>query len=222
MRPRLPLAALLCLLLLPLQAQKKLNLTLERAIQLANDSSLEAFRCQSLFLSGYWEYRAYKAERLPSISLNLTPAEYYRYIVERYDSEQDMDVYREQQMYTAAGELNIKQNLDWTGGTFYIKSSLEYMRNFGASKYTQYTSVPLRIGYQQDLLGYNPFRWQRKIEPLKYEKVKKEFLYNRELIAGRVVQLFFNLAIAQNDYRVGRLLVPARGHEQVVGHRAVG
>ncbi len=28
--------------------------------------------------------------------------------------------------------------------------------------------------------------------------------------------------IAQDDYRVGRLLVPARGHEQVVGHRAVG
>lgn len=201
-RRLLPLVALLGLVLLPMQAQKKLTLTLDRAIQMANDSSLEAFRCQNLFLSGYWEFRAYRAERLPSISLDLKPAEYYRYIVERYDSENDMDVYREQQMFSAAGELNIRQNLDWTGGTFYIKSSLEYMRNFGATKYTQYSSVPLRIGYQQELLGYNPFRWQRRIEPLKYEKVKKEFLYNREQIAGRVVQLFFNLAIAQNDLRM--------------------
>ena len=79
------LLMLLGLVLLPVQAGKKLTLTLDRAIQIANDSSLEAFRCQNLFLSGYWEYRAYRADRLPSISLELTPAEYYRYIVERYD-----------------------------------------------------------------------------------------------------------------------------------------
>ena len=33
-----------------------------------------------------------------------------------------MDVYREQQMFSASGGLSIKQNLDWTGGTFYIDS----------------------------------------------------------------------------------------------------
>ncbi len=42
-----------------------------------------------------------------------------------------MDVYREQQMFSASGGLSIKQNLDWTGGTFYIDSELDFMRNFG-------------------------------------------------------------------------------------------
>ena len=72
--------------LLPLQAQQQIKLDLKRTIELANDSSLSAFRYQNMYLSGYWEYRTYKANRLPSLTLNLMPAQYYRYITQRYDS----------------------------------------------------------------------------------------------------------------------------------------
>ena len=39
-------------------------LTLGETIELAADSSLEAFRTRNLYLSGYWEFRNYKAERV--------------------------------------------------------------------------------------------------------------------------------------------------------------
>ena len=190
--------------LLPLQAQQHIKLDLKRTIELANDSSLSAFRYQNMYLSGYWEYRTYKANRLPSLTLNLMPAQYYRYITQRYDSNTDMDVYREQQMFSAGGGLSIKQNFDLTGGTFYIDSDLDYMRNFGETKSTQFSSVPFRIGYSQSLLGYNPFRWDRKIEPLKFEKVKKEFIYNTEVVSEEAVNYFFNLAMAQADYQLAK------------------
>ena len=188
--------------LIPVQAQPTIRLNLQRTIEMANDSSLTAFRNRNMYLSGYWEYRTYKANRLPSLTLNLTPAQYYRYITQRYDSNADMDVYREQQMFSAGGGLSIKQNLDWTGGTFYVDSDLEYMRNFGDTKSTQYSSVPFRIGYQQSLLGYNAFRWDRKIEPLKFEKVKKEFIYNAEQVSEEAVDYFFSLAMAQAEYKL--------------------
>ena len=198
----------LCLLALGLaytgSAQHTVVLDLKRTIGLANDSSLTAFRNQNMYLSGYWEFRTYKANRLPSLSLNLTPAQYYRYITQRYDSNSDTDVYREQQMFSAGGGLTIQQNFDWTGGTFYLESDLEYMRNFGDTKSTQYSSVPVRVGYTQSLLGYNPFRWERKIEPLKYEKVKKEFSYNTEVLSEEAVTYFFALAMAQADYKLAQ------------------
>ena len=198
----------LCLLALGLaytgSAQHTVVLDLKRTIGLANDSSLTAFRNQNMYLSGYWEFRTYKANRLPSLSLNLTPAQYYRYITQRYDSNSDMDVYREQQMFSAGGGLTLQQNFDWTGGTFYLESDLEYMRNFGDTKSTQYSSVPIRVGYTQSLLGYNPFRWERKIEPLKYEKVKKEFIYNTEVLSEEAVTYFFALAMAQADYKLAQ------------------
>ena len=62
------------LLSLGAKAQQVVKLDLQRTIEIANDSSLSAFRYQNLYLSGYWEYRTYKANRLPSLTLDLTPA----------------------------------------------------------------------------------------------------------------------------------------------------
>lgn len=184
-----------------------LALSLEKTISLAADSSLEAFRTKNMYLAGYWQYRTYKADRLPSLTLNLTPAQYYRDITRRYDSQNDVDVYKKQQSFYASGNVEIKQNFDLLGGTFYLDSDLGYMRNFGGDDNpanNQFTTVPIRLGYQQSLFGYNPFRWERKIEPLKYEKVKKELLYNIEQISEQATTYFFALAMAQAEYDLAK------------------
>lgn len=189
---------------LPALKAQSLTLTLERTISLAADSSLEAFRTKNMFLANYWQYRTFRAGRLPSLTMNLTPAEYYRDITRRYDSEDDIDVYRKQQSYYAGGSLEIKQNFDLLGGSFFLDSRLGYIRNFGDNAYSQVTSVPVRIGYSQDLLGYNPFRWERKIEPLKYEKAKKELVYNMQQLSEQATTYFFALAMAQAEYDLAK------------------
>lgn len=188
----------------PVFAQEHLRLDLARTIALANDSSLEVFRVQNMYLAGYWEYRSYKANRLPSLTLNMTPAQYNRAITKRYDSQQDLDVYRTQQSYFASGDLAIQQNFDPLGGTFYLRSELGFMRNFGEQVTSQFTSVPLKLGYTQSLVGYNAFKWERRIEPLKYERVKKEFIYNVENLSEQVTIYFFNLALAQAEYDLAK------------------
>lgn len=185
-------------------AQEPLKLDLMRTIELANDSSLEAFRARNMYLAGYWEYRTYRANRLPSLTLNMTPAQYYRDITRRYDSQQDLDLYRTQQSFYASGNLALQQNFDLTGGTFYLRSELGYMRNFGDNVTTQFTSVPMKLGYTQNLVGYNAFKWERRIEPLKYERVKKEFIYNVEQVSERATTYFFNLAMAQAEYNLAK------------------
>jgi len=182
------------------QSQQTVKLTLDKTIALAADSSLEAFRSKNLYMSRYWEYRTFKAGRLPSLSLNLTPGRYYRSIVQRYDSENNLDVFRQQQSFYANGGLSVVQNFDLLGGTFYMNTNLDYLRNFGANISTQYTSVPIQIGYQQSLFGYNLFKWQKKIEPLKYEIAKKQLVYDFESIAQSAVYYFFMLAKAQDEY----------------------
>lgn len=201
---RITTTVCLCLSMLVSYAQHTVRLNLAKTLELAKESSLAAFRYKNMYLSGYWEYRTYKANRLPSLTLELMPARYYRYITQRYDSGNDTDVYRQQQMFSAGGGLSIRQNFDWLGGTFYIDSNLEYMRNFGETKSTQFSSIPLRIGYSQNLIGYNAFRWERKIEPLKFERAKKEFIYNTEVLSEEAVRHFFNLAMAQADHRLAK------------------
>jgi outer membrane protein TolC len=185
-------------------AGNKVTLTLQQAVELANDSSLTAFKNQNLYASGYWEWRTYKANRLPSISLSLMPAQYYRYITQRYDSQQDLDIYRTQQIYTASGGLTATQNVDFLGGSLYLESDLDYMRTFGTDKSNQFSSIPVRVGYKQDLIGYNQFKWDKRIEPIKYEKVKREYIYNMETVSEEVVTYFFELALAQAQYKLAK------------------
>lgn len=185
-------------------AQDKIVLNLEQTVALANDSSLSAFYAKNLYLAGYWNYRSYKAERLPSLFLNLTPARYYRDITKRYDYENNIDVFRSQQSFQSSANLSLRQNFDLTGGTFFIDSDLGYLRNFGDNTYTQYTTVPIRIGYTQELIGYNPFKWKKKIEPLKYEKEKRRLLYNLEQTSEIATEYFFNLAMAQAKYDLAK------------------
>ena len=178
------------------------ELTLQECIAIATDSSLQAFKAKNLYRAGYWEYKSYKAARLPSLTLSMTPVRYNRDIVSRYDSEKDIDIYRLQQSLYSYGNLSVSQNVDFTGGTFYIDSELGYFRNIGANAYSQFTSVPFRMGYSQSLFGFNSFKWERKIEPLKYDKAKKEFLYSCEEISLTVIEYFFNLAMTQMEYEL--------------------
>ena len=75
--------------------------------------------------------------------------------------------------------------------------SLTICENFGETNFTQFSTVPFRIGYQQELLGFNAFRWDRKIEPLKFDKVKKQYLYNAESVSEEAVNYFFCSCYAQ-------------------------
>ncbi len=188
----------------PAGGEKTLRLDLQRVIEIASDSSLSAFRYRNLYEAGYWKYRSFKANRLPSLSLKMTPARYFRDITSRYDYENNIDVYRAQQSYYASMGLNLTQNFDWLGGTFFVESDIDYLRNMGATKASQFSSVPLRIGYQQNLLGYNEFKWEKKIEPLKYEKVKKQYVFNMEEVSESAVDHFFTLALAQTEYRLAQ------------------
>ena len=64
-------------------AQTQHTITLDEAIALANDSSLTVLREQNNYLYSYWQYRTFKAERLPSVSMRLTPVTYNRFEIGR-------------------------------------------------------------------------------------------------------------------------------------------
>jgi len=182
-----------------ISAQQKV-FTLEQTIAIASDSSLQAFVAKNLYLSSYWQYKSYQAARLPSLSLSTTPISYSNNFIKRYDSEQNIDVYRQQKSLYSSGNLALSQNIDLTGGTFSVNSQLGFMKNYGESNYTQFSAIPISITYQQALFGYNSFKWDKKIEPLKYETAKRNFLYKAEEISVTCVQYFFDLASAQVEH----------------------
>ncbi|MBP1617082.1 MAG: hypothetical protein H6Q14_909 [Bacteroidetes bacterium] len=186
---------------LPAQTMK---LNLERSIEIASDSSLQAYINKNRYMSSYWEYKSYKAARLPSVTLTMTPLEYNRDFVQRYNSELNVDEYKPLESLYSYGNLSVSQNFDPTGGTFYVNSSLSRYQSYGAYSYTQFNAVPVQVGYSQSLFGFNSFKWQKKIEPLKLDKAQKQFLYSREQISETVIGYFFAMVSAKLEYDMAR------------------
>lgn len=206
---RIGIVLLLAIGSLPVAAQQESSesprqLTLRQAISLATDSSLASFRARHSYLSSYWQYRTYKAQNLPQLNLTSTPISYNQNFVLRYNSDTNTDEYRPQQNISSSLGLSVQQNVGPLGGTFYIESDLSFYRNFGDADQQQFSATPFRIGYYQPLFGYNQYRWDKRIEPIKYEAAKRTLLYNMEDIAQQVTDLFFALVMAQENYKMGQ------------------
>jgi outer membrane protein TolC len=193
----------ICFYVLASKAQTKLDLN--TSIKLATESSLAAFKAKNLYLSGYWEYHTYVSQKRPQLILNTIPLDYNRALTKRYNSVLDIDEYKEQQNIYSWANASITQNLPLTGGAFYIDSELGYLKNYGENAYTQFSSVPIRIGYNQKLFGFNIFKWKRKIEPIKYEKAQKELIKDIETISIQLVDNYFLLLLAQKQLEIAQI-----------------
>lgn len=203
LRNRLCLIGMFILCLCVMNSQPiKAQLSLPEAMKQAGASSLEAFRTKNMYLSNYWRYRSYRAGRLPSLWLQSTPIQYRQTFSQQFDILNNVYVFRPQQTLYSSGSLQIEQNLDFTGGTFFIDSELSMLRSYGVNEMTQFSSVPIRVGYRQNLFGFNQFKWDRKLEPLLFEKAKKELIHNVEGISSQVLDYFFAVAKAQEEYNI--------------------
>ncbi|MCL2073758.1 MAG: TolC family protein [Marinilabiliaceae bacterium] len=178
------------------KAQITLDLTLEQAIELAYVQSLYSFRAKNMYLASYWEFRSFKASRLPGLTLRATPVRFSQRVQPDYTNENFLKVHT----FTSSGELSISQNFTPTGGVFEIASSLERIENFSSEKKgspISFTSYPISIGFVQSLNGYNSFRWEAKTEPLKFEMAKKNYLQSLQSIALQTIMVFFNAIDAE-------------------------
>lgn len=185
-----------------LMAQRSVRLDLERTISLATDSSLSVQKYQSVYDASLFNYLSWQASRKVQISLQSTPIQYERYFIQRYVSEADVDVYRTQRRFYSQAGIHAEQPMEAWGGSFYGSTQLGYLRTFGDVNATQFMTVPISVGYKQDLIGFNALRWNRQIEPLKLALAEKVLAYDTEMASVEAVQKFFNLALAQDQLRM--------------------
>ena len=183
-------------------AQQRVTLDLDRTVRLATDSSLAVQKYQSVYDASRYKYLSWQASRKPQFSLESTPIMYQRYMTQRYLSAEDLDVYRQQRMFYSQAGIYATQTMESWGGEFYGSTQLGFLRTFGDDDKTQYMSVPIKVGYKQDLLFFNPLKWNRQIEPMKLTLAEKTLAYGIETTSEDAVGKFFTLALAQEQLRM--------------------
>jgi len=175
------------------QSQK---IKLTEAIKIAQKKSPEFVRAVNTYRSGYWRFRNFKADFLPQLSLRATIPEYSNSI-RRIINDEGQDIFVNQNQSVIDARLRLEQKVPFTGGDFSIISQIDRVDRFGVQEATNYSLIPFSINYFQNSLFYNPYKWQRDIEPLRYEESKRNIIENMEDISLTTCMLYFGLLKAQ-------------------------
>jgi len=65
-----------------------------------------------------------------------------------------------------------------------------------------YGGDPVEIGISQPLFSFNDLKWNKKIEPLRFEESKRKYAEDLETISQNATTLFFNVLIAQISLQI--------------------
>ncbi|HOW08185.1 MAG TPA: TolC family protein [Bacteroidales bacterium] len=201
---KLLLSLALVLFILPSQdikSQELKRLTLEDVIKLAEEQSPNALMAKHRFRASYWQFRTFKAEYRPSLTLTGTTPNYSTAYERVWNSFTNQWEYKSTNVLRNIGSLSLSQNIGLTGGTISLSSDLTLENNF-ENDARNYITAPISIGLNQPLFRYNSLRWQKKTEPLKYETAKRTYLSDIEMVHTQAVNYFFQLALAQSNKQI--------------------
>lgn len=209
MRPLLYLHLIIGLQFLQVRSamsqERKMDLSLDDVIQLARDQSPMAILAQHRYRSSYWEYRTFRAKYLPGLTLSTTIPDLTRSI-ERITTDDGSDVFVPRKIVNSSMDMSLTQNLAFSGGSIFMSSGLERIDPLGSTtSSSSYLSTPVSIGFRQPIMGNNTFKWEKQIEPIKYEQAKKVFIDAMEDVNARAVNYFFNLALAQVNLGIAEI-----------------
>ena len=170
--------------------------SLEQVIQLAQDSTIAAFQSRYEYEYHSRQFARFEALRKPQLEFNLTP----NYIKMVTDPARDYVYIRNFNRFSTNAQLMLSQKVLGMGGDAYVGSQAlwsEYFLNDQRDMPREFVTMPLVLGYQQSLLGYNPYRWEKAVEDARMESARKQLSYELHLIAEEATRRFFRLACAQ-------------------------
>jgi len=184
------------------KAQKKvLIMTLSEATELAKNRSIQALIAKQEFRVSYLTYKDFRKSYLPQLIASGTFPDYQRSI-QLYLNPDGTKSYIPQQYINYLGNIRLNQEIGITGGSISLNSGLQRTDNLISPVSTSYLSTPVNIQYTQPIFKGNPYKWDRKIQPIQYDIAKRKYLEALEDINITTTNYFFAVLEAQVQKKI--------------------
>ena len=180
-------------------------LALEEVITIAREQSPDAMAARHRYRGSYWRHRSYQAGYLPGLRFDATLPNLNR-TIQAITLPDGSDVFVRRSLASSSGNLSLNQRVGLTGGQIFMNTGLEridLIREDGNT--TSFLSTPINIGFRQPIFAFNPYKWERMIEPLRFQEARKRYIEDLETISMRANNLFFDLLLAQINIEINTL-----------------
>lgn len=173
-------------------------MTLQEAMDRARSNSVDAEVAENRLQSSYWSYRSYRASLLPELTFRGTLPAYHKQY-SPYMNDEGSYAFVRNNYLQLNGEVSAIQNIWLTGGQVAVTTSLDYYRQLGPGAYNQFMSIPVAITLNQPIFGVNHLKWNRRIEPVRYQEALARYLSDTEDVATTAIQYYFSLLMAREN-----------------------
>ncbi len=182
---------------------ERITITLDEAIARARVNSVDAAVALDELRTSYWEYRSYRAELLPEVNFSATVPAYHKQY-SPYMNESGSYSFVRNNYLQMNGEVSLSQNIWLTGGKVSLNTSLDFFRQLDGDKYNRFMSIPVALTLTQPIFGVNNLKWNRKIEPVRYEEAKAAYMSASEDVAIKAISYYFQLLMADENLLIAR------------------
>lgn len=199
---RIILLLLITFLINPIYSQTAY--TLEEVIQRALSQSPDFKIAETRKENRYWQYRYYKTNYVPQLRmLTNTFGSLYANQFTPVRQPDGSVIYRQLNQLNPGVNFSLQQPIALTGGQIQVNSIYNYFDNY-TNNTSQWNGTPINIFINQPLFAYNQLKWDKRIEPIRYEESKRDYAESMEQIASDAANLFFNVLQQQINLQIAQ------------------
>lgn len=188
-----------CFVTYPALAQIR-NLSLQDVVVMSKEQSIASKQAVTARKTNYWQYRSFQADYKPQLSLNGTIPGFERSYIEVRQPDGTIS-FEQVSNNNSTLNLSLSQSIALTGGTVYVQQQTQRFDDFARNN-TRYNGVPFEIGITQPLFRFNTLKWDRKIQPLKFQEGNQQFIQSLEQVSLDATGYYFELLVAQVNLQI--------------------
>jgi len=188
------------------QGEITYKFTLQQVVENALEKSPKMLETKTLQENQYWQYQTFRSNYRPQMRLSGELPNFNRSITS-ITLNDGSEAFAPRSYANSNLDLSISQSIGLTGGQVTVGSHLGRIDQYTDSTTISYLANPAVVTINQPLFAFNHFKWDKRIEPMRYEASKRLFLENREEVAVEATDLFFQLLLAQESKKIAELNV---------------
>ncbi len=196
------LLLLVSILCLQAQGNDTTQLSLQQVVAMAKEKSIAAKQAITTKETRYWEWRTYRSNYQPQLSLSGNLPGYNKTFREVVLPNGTVDFQRVRYNNSSLS-LAMSQAITPTGGTVFFTTELQRFDDFDRNT-KLYNGVPYAFGFSQPVWKFNPLKWDKRIEPLKYQESRQAYIESMEKVGVKATQYYFELLLAQVSHQIAR------------------
>jgi len=152
----------------------------------------------------YWQYRNFRSNYNPQVrAISNNAGALYNNSFSPILQPDGSIQYLQINQLNPGINFALEQPIQWTGGVISINTTYNYYNNI-VDNTTQWNGSVLNIRVNQPLFSYNQYKWDKLIQPIRYEESKRDYAESMEAIARDAVSNFFSVLQAQVDLEIAQ------------------